>query len=67
VDGTVASFDEHVGLGMITGDDGTEYTFHCVEIVDGTRTIEVGAAVEFDLLGKLGRVEASRIGPARHR
>jgi cold shock CspA family protein len=67
VDGTVASFDEHVGLGIITGHDGAEYPFHCVEIVDGTRTIEVGAEVEFDLLCKLGRVEACRIGPVRHR
>ena len=35
------------------------YLFHCVEIADGTRTIEVGAAVEFDLLLKLGADEAA--------
>jgi cold shock CspA family protein len=59
--GRVTAFDEAVGLGVITGDDGTEYPFHCVEISDGTRTIDVGAEVEFGALYKLGRVEAAGI------
>jgi CspA family cold shock protein len=61
--GTVTSFDEHVGLGMISGADGTEFPFHCAEITDGTRTIDVGAPVEFDPLPKLGRLEAGRVAP----
>ena len=57
--GTVIEFDEDVGLGRVRDDaDGTSYLFHCVEIADGTRTIEVGAAVEFDLMVKFGRPEA---------
>jgi CspA family cold shock protein len=62
--GTVDEFDEVRGLGTLRGDDGRTYPFHCIEIADGSRTIEVGAAVEFELLRKLGRVEAARIRPA---
>ncbi len=61
--GSVASFDDLVGRGVITTADGTAVSFHCIEIDDGTRTIEVGVAVEFELLAKLGRYEASHIRP----
>ena len=61
--GRVIDFDEHVGLGHIAGDDGTEHLFHCVEIADGTRAIDVGAAVTFELLRKFGRDEARDIRP----
>jgi cold shock CspA family protein len=61
--GTVTAFDEHVGLGEVRSDDGAVYLFHCVEIADGSRTIDVGTAVEFDLMLKLGRFEASRLRP----
>ena len=62
--GTVTEFDEPVGLGVVTGDDGTPYPFHCTQIADGSRTIAVGTAVRFDLLPKLGRYEATAIEPA---
>jgi CspA family cold shock protein len=61
--GAVSEFDEHVGLGVVTDGTGARYPFHCAEIADGTRTIETGAEVEFDLLPKLGRVEATGITP----
>ena len=64
ITGTVSAFDAAAGLGVVTGVDGTEYPFHCVEIADGTRVIDVGAEVEFDVLRKLGRVESSRLRPA---
>jgi CspA family cold shock protein len=63
VSGVVTEFDEHVGLGVITDGAGTEYPFHCVEIADGSRTIDIGADVEFDLLPKLGWVEAAKVAP----
>ena len=47
--GVVTSFDEHVGLGLITANDGTEYPFHCTQIANGTRTIALGAAVTFTI------------------
>lgn len=59
--GTVVTFDKGVGLGEVATDDGTRYPFHCIEIVDGTRDIAVGQAVQFTLLGKLGRFEAAAI------
>ena len=62
--GAVIDFDEHVGLGHVTADDGAEHLFHCVEIADGTRTIAVGTAVTFELLPKFGRYEAARLRPA---
>ena len=65
--GRVIAFDDHVGLGEVESDDGQVYLFHCVEIADGSRTIEVGAAVEFELMLKLGRFEASRLRPVTPR
>ena len=57
--GTVTAFNEHRGLGEITADDGTVYPFHCTVIADGSRTIAVGAEVEFETIaGHLGRWEA---------
>jgi cold shock CspA family protein len=62
--GRVSTFDEHRGLGEVTGDDDTVYPFHCTAIADGTRTIAVGADVEFDVRpGRLGRWEAAAIKP----
>ena len=59
--GTVTAFDEGVGLGLVVTDDGAVHEFHCVAIADGTRTIEVGRAVELDLVARLGRWEAQRL------
>ena len=58
--GTVTAFDEHVGLGEITS-DGEVIAFQCIGIADGTRRIDVGADVTFELLPKLGRYEATAI------
>ena len=63
--GRVTDFDEHVGLGHVTADSGSVHLFHCVEIADGTRTIDVGTAVEFDVQVKFGRDEAANLRPRR--
>jgi cold shock CspA family protein len=65
--GVVASFDETVGLGSVSTSDDTAYEFHCIEIADGSRSIEVGLDVSFYLLAKLGRYEAANIRPRAHR
>lgn len=62
--GTVTSFDEHVGLGVITAADGEAVPFHCIAIADGTRSIVIGAEVVFESIAKLGRFEAADIRPA---
>ena len=60
--GTVIEFDEPRGLGVIEGDDGERYPFHCTRIADGTRTIPTGARVEFSVMaGPAGRWEADAI------
>ena len=59
--GTVSAFDAERGLGTVTDVDGVDFPFHCIEIADGTRAIEPGADVSFDVLAKLGRWEASNI------
>ena len=63
--GTVAAFDRARGVGEITGDDGATYPFHSTMIADGTRNIEVGSTVEFEVIpGRLGRWEAAAVSPA---
>jgi cold shock CspA family protein len=60
--GEVIEFDEDGGYGTVRQDDGTERFFHCTAIADGTRTIEVGAAVQFDVVAGLrGVYEARRL------
>jgi cold shock CspA family protein len=64
--GRVSAFDEHRGMGEISADDGAVYPFHCTVIADGTRTIAVGAVVEFAVIaGHLGRWEAAEIVATR--
>jgi cold shock CspA family protein len=47
VTGTVASFDAERGLGTVADEEGTELSFHCSAITDGTRQIDVGQPVTF--------------------
>jgi cold shock CspA family protein len=62
VRGRVVEFDEHVGTGTVEGEDGTRLFFHCVAIADGSRRIDVGAAVTYDVAaGHLGRYEARKL------
>ena len=63
--GVVASFDDHRGDGAIAVDDGTILPFHCTQIADGSRRIEVGSAVRFTTVaGRAGRWEAGGIEPS---
>jgi cold shock CspA family protein len=61
ISGTVTQFDDRQGLGAITAIDGRDYLFHCIEIADGTRTIDVGQAVRFQPLPKFGRFQAGTV------
>lgn len=62
MDGTVTAFDADKGFGYLRTPDGRELFFHCTEILDGSRVIEVGTMVSFDLVaGHRGRYEASRV------
>ena len=59
--GSVTEFDADRGLGTITADDGNELLFHVIEIADGSRSIDVGQAVGFRPLPRLGDVQAGEI------
>ena len=59
--GVVVAFGEASGLGRIDG-DGTVYPFHCTALLDGTRAVEVGAIVAFEVRpAGMGRWEAARV------
>lgn len=61
--GTVVAFDERRGLGEVESDR-ERYPFHCTAIAGGSRSIEVGAEVEFVVVpGPGGRWEAAQIEP----
>lgn len=45
--GVVESFDPRTGAGTIKTTGGDEWPFHCVEIADGSRAIDVGVTVRF--------------------
>jgi len=48
--GTVVSFDEAVGLGVVEAPAGGErYRFHCTQIAGGSRTIAAGTPVRFEV------------------
>lgn len=56
--GRIVAFDEEMGLGELIADDGTRLQFHCVEVLDGSRSIPIGTSVTFTVSAKLGRYEA---------
>jgi cold shock CspA family protein len=68
--GLIASFDAQRGIGLINpdgvGSDGAvsdasplhPIMFHCIEIADGSRSINEGVAVSFVVGLKLGKPEA---------
>ena len=73
--GRVSEFDAAVGLGRVesggggagdAGDTGESYRFHCTQIADGSRSIEVGTEVSFSLVpGRLGQWEAAGVAAVR--
>jgi cold shock CspA family protein len=63
--GRVASFDAAAGLGEVEAADGCRYFFHCTQIADGSRTIDVDTPVDFEVVpGHRGRWEAHAVRPA---
>lgn len=61
--GVVETFDDHVGAGTVTGDDGSRWDFHCTAIGDGTRTIASGTAVAFLVAPGPNGFEATEVLP----
>ena len=62
--GDVAEFDDPRGLGVIEFGTGHRIDFHCTAITDGSRHIDVGTVVAFEVsAGRLGRLEAHSVRP----
>jgi cold shock CspA family protein len=61
--GSVESFDEHRGTGVVIDASGRRYPFHCTAIADGTRAIAPGTRVHFEIAPALGRWEATALVP----
>lgn len=62
--GRVVDFDEARGLGTVEATDGRRLGFHCTGIADGSRTVEVGAAVRFRVVAaNRGVWEAAGLTP----
>ena len=51
--GVVREFDEQRGWGTVES-GGRTYPFHCTQISDGTRTIEVATRVTFEVAAGVG-------------
>ncbi len=65
-DGTVIDFDVEVGLGGIETSSGQRWIFHCTQIADGSRNIDVGRKVTFVIgAGAPGQWEAFDIDPSQ--
>jgi cold shock CspA family protein len=63
--GRVMTFDAERGLGTVQDVQGREIPFHCTAIADGTRTIDPGTEVSYQLRpGHRGRWEAGDVHPA---
>lgn len=62
VRGTVTAFDERTGLGEVTSEDGTVSPFHATAVADGSRRIDAGSEVVYDVVaGHVGRWEADSL------
>ena len=49
VRGHVAGFDAGRGTGVVESDDGRQLPFHCTRLSDGSRTVDVGDPVVFEV------------------
>ena len=62
--GVVGAFSDLRGDGVIVSDAGESLYFHCVSILDGTRTIDVGTVVVANRrVGHLGSDEVDAVAP----
>ena len=61
VNGEVSHFDSASGLGQILTTQGETYRFHCIEISDESRQINIGAQVTCEIWPILGGYEAVNI------
>jgi cold shock CspA family protein len=62
--GEVVEFDDEAGYGTVQAEGGTRHFFHCTAVADGSRSIEVGTAVRFEVVpGRRGQWEGTALEP----
>jgi cold shock CspA family protein len=62
MNGRIESFDDRRGDGLVRTDGGEALYFHCVNIADGSRSIDPGTRVSaLRQVGHLGHDEATAI------
>ena len=62
--GEVVEFDGDRGYGTVEVHGGDRYFFHCTAVADGSRTIDVGTGVRFEVVpGARGRWEGADLVP----
>ncbi|MGB8196146.1 MAG: hypothetical protein WCF25_03975 [Acidimicrobiales bacterium] len=62
IHGRVEAFDVRRGDGRILSEDGVRFYFHCVDIADGSRSIELDELVRAErTVGHLGHDEARAV------
>jgi cold shock CspA family protein len=60
----VETFDDARGIGTVVADDGSRFPFHCTAVTDGSRHVDAGADVVFEVVpGRVGRMEAVMLTP----
>jgi len=65
--GKITAFDRDRGRGEVEGAAG-RFAFHATRVADGSRTVAVGAEVEFEVThGHLGEWEAVNLRPVTNR
>jgi len=62
ITGVIEDFDDRRGYGYLVDQTGRRFFFHCVDIVDGTRSIPNGAAAcGVRAVGRLGLDEVKGV------
>jgi hypothetical protein len=62
ITGVIEDFDDRRGYGYLVDRAGRRFFFHCVDIVDGSRSIPNGAgAGGVRAVGRLGHDEVTRV------
>ncbi|MGH9129758.1 MAG: hypothetical protein ACRDY2_12575 [Acidimicrobiales bacterium] len=69
--GRVAGFDFERGLGTVVDASGAPTPFHCTAVADGTRSIEVGTEVFYEIEpgpgARLWATNVTALPPLAHR
>ncbi len=64
IEGVIDEFDAYTGVGVVRDYGGERFFFHCVEIADGSRSIDPGTPVcARRAAGHLGIDEARVVTP----